>query len=662
MYLKFWRACWLLGAVLLGSPAVAQDLDSLLNLNAFTEESELQKILNKNVAVSSAKALTTRETPGIISLITGEEIQNSGARDLVDVLRLVPGFEVLQDNQFVMGLGVRGNWANEGKVLVLMDGHYMNELLYQTVQVGNHFPVDAIERIEIIRGPGSAMYGGSAEYGVINIITKAAEHLHGVQVYGTAGLHADATGRTNAGIMAAQHFDKFAWDVSIFKGQGTVSDGPFESLDGGYAVDQLANASEANPLNINAGFSAGGLRLRAMYDEFNTSDPVSFAHNQSFFGDVRYEAKVNDQLTITPSFRYYNQIPWSFGTQEPFEYSLRARAERLWGQVEANYNVTRKINLHFGTLYFTDKGTDLLTGDYFDGGPTLTLNNYAVFAQGLFQHRLANTTVGFRYERNNVYGDAFVPRLALTKKIENFHFKVLYSRAFRAPSILNVTEALTGSIKPEKSDAYELELGYQFTPEMLLSLNAFSLTTRDVIIYGSEGEGDNFDEWYENYDKSGTSGLELVYSVRKPRWYANLSYSYNRAIESNTVEKYTVPQTDRLYLGFPASRVTLNTNLKVANSLYFNATLVYATKRYAYNELDGLGEPVANELDPYLLANVYLNYRNVLPGFTIGAGVFDLLNQRPAIPQAYNGFYAPIPGRSREWVLKLSYQIDFKKK
>ncbi|HYG20911.1 MAG TPA: TonB-dependent receptor plug domain-containing protein [Ohtaekwangia sp.] len=157
----------------------AQDLDSLINLNAFTEESDLQKILNKNVAVS-AQNMTVRETPGIISQVTAEEIQNSGARDIIDVLRLVPGFEVLQDLQFVMGLGLRGNWANEGKVLVMLDGQPFNDLLYQTVAVGNRLPVDAVERIEIIRGPGSAIYGGSAEYGVINIITKAASSLNGV--------------------------------------------------------------------------------------------------------------------------------------------------------------------------------------------------------------------------------------------------------------------------------------------------------------------------------------------------------------------------------------------------------------------------------------------------------------------------------------------------
>src|SRR5689334_4599713 len=210
--LKKYRYAWLAGFLLSSLTAFSQDLDSLLNLNAFTAESDLQKILNKNVAVSSKNGLTTRETPGIITVISAEEIQNSGARDMIDVLRLVPGFDVQQDLQFVMGIGLRGSWANEGKVLVMMDGQPFNELLYQTVAIGNRFPVDAVERNEIIRGPESAIYGGSAEYGVINIITKAADSLNGVAVYGTGGFHADAVGRTNGGVMASRKTDTFSWD------------------------------------------------------------------------------------------------------------------------------------------------------------------------------------------------------------------------------------------------------------------------------------------------------------------------------------------------------------------------------------------------------------------------------------------------------------------
>jgi hypothetical protein len=196
---------------------------------------------------------------------------------------------------------------------------------------------------------------------------------------------------------------------------------------------------------------------------------------------------------------------------------------------------------------------------------------------------------------------------------------------------------------------------------MLLALNAFSISTKDVLIYGSTGEGDTFEEWYENEDKSGSQGIEVVYSIRKKGWYANLTYSFNQASSNNTVEKFEVPQTSKQFVGFPSSKVTLNTNFNLTKQLTFNPTFIYASKRYAYTQLDINDEPESTELDPYMLVNAFFNYRDILPGLTVGAGVYDLMNERPSVPQAYNGGYAPIPGRSREYVLKLSYQLNFKK-
>lgn len=635
----------------------AQDLDSLMNLNAFTEESDLQKMLNKNVSVSSQN-LTTRETPGIISVVTAEEIQNSGARDMTDVLRLIPGFDVAQDLQFVMGLSLRGNWANEGKVLVLMDGQPFNELLYQSVAVGNRFPVDAIERVEIIRGPGSARYGGSAEYGVINIITKAASSLDGVGVYGTAGFHGEATGRTNGGIMAASKGETVSWDFSLFKGKGIVSDQHYQDIWQSSDPVILSNATHADPMNINAGLRYNGLSIRGMYDKFETSDPESNVSFEMYSLDVQYKIKISDRFRLTPRVQYLNQIPWFYDYPETPEPDFEVRALRKLGQLEGDYDISRKVNLNFGALYFTDKSIDLSTDE-----TLLSLNNVAFYAQALLKHRLANATIGFRLEKNNKYDGAFVPRIALTKKIENLHFKVLYSASFRSPSLQNVQLDTTGAA-PERSNVFEFELGYQFTPEMLLALNAFHISTRDVIIYGSEGEGDDFDEWYESYDKSGSKGLELVYSIRKKKWYSHLTYSFSQAISDNTVDKYVVPQTARQYVGMAAHKVTWNTNIYLTPKLSFNPTFIMSGKRYAYTAVDDDYEPVATTLDPYFLANIFFNYRNVVPGLTLGGGIYDVLNERPGVPQAYNGgsgAYAPIPGRSREYIVKLSYQVNFKK-
>src|SRR5207253_11346941 len=106
--------------------------------------------------------------------------------------RLVPGMDFGVDVEGVVGLGMRGNWAHEGKVLLLLDGQEMNEIMFATTQFGNHVCVDQIEKIEIIGGPGSAIYGGFAEYGVIDIITKGGSDLNGISVTGTYGQMKDA--------------------------------------------------------------------------------------------------------------------------------------------------------------------------------------------------------------------------------------------------------------------------------------------------------------------------------------------------------------------------------------------------------------------------------------------------------------------------------------
>lgn len=643
--------------------AAAQDLDSLLNMSAFTEESELQKHLNQSTTISSSRALTTRETPGILSVVTAEEIENSGARDLIDILRLVPGFDVAQDLQFVLGLSLRGNWANEGKILVLLDGQPLNELLYQTVAVGNRFPVDAIERVEVIRGPGSAIYGGSAEYGVINIITKAAESLDGVAAYGTVGLHNKATGRSNGGVMMGMKRDDFSWDLSVFKGASIASDQLYQDLYQEFDPQDLSRTTYADPMNVNMGVRYKGLVVRGMYDEFKASDPWIYTSFKNYFGDVRYHWKASDKITIVPQLKYYHQEPWTWGDNETNEYYFNVQASRVHSEVAAVYDVSRKVNINFGGLYFRDKGLDLMKTDLFRGENELVLDNYAFFAQALFRHRLANATLGFRYEKNSYYGAAFVPRMALTKKIENLHFKVLYSQAFRAPSIQNINIALNNEIKPEKSNVFEFELGYQFTPEMLFAVNVFSLTTRDILAYGSEGTDDDFVEWYENATKTGTRGVEAIYSIRRKGWYGQLTYSYSQAIPGDaSVASYTVPQTTKQYIAMLAHKATANAGVYLTGNLSVSPSLILGGKRYGYTEIDEEEEPVITELPAYVLANVFVNYRNLFAdGLNAGFGVYDLLNERPAHPQAYNGGYAPLPGRSREWVIKLSYKIDFRK-
>jgi outer membrane cobalamin receptor len=473
------------------STAADHSLEELTHLKAQTDASGLQQILNENVAASSRKALSSRETPGIVTVITQEEIRYSGARDLADLLRFVPGVDFATDLSFITGIGMRGNWASEGKVLLLVDGQEYNEILYQSVPYGNKFPLEQIARIEIIRGPGSAVYGGTAEYGVINIITKGAAGQQTASASGTYSTLPGSYGRRNL-------------SAGLSKSLGSEGPRRCSPLQG---PEHCRRPALLRLLRRHYGSAAARGRRPALGHRRNQHQRGAALRKHAGAGHLRplphrtplvpdgllalvpvgeTQPRVGRRLTITPLLSYTNQTPWETTDAADTESGsfFRINARRAKGSVTALYDISRKVNLTFGTEYFRDFAQNQRGEDYFgEGQNQVQYHTASVFAQGLVKHRIANLTLGFRYDNHSAFGSAFVPRFALTKRIDNFHFKALYSHSYRAPGIENIT--LNPAIRPERSRVTELELGYQFTPDMLLSVNAFDVQTKDVIIYFS---------------------------------------------------------------------------------------------------------------------------------------------------------------------------------
>lgn len=146
---------------------------------------------DENTAVittgSNLSELKINEAPSVMSVITAKEIEDLGYPDLMDLLNLFPGIQIVSDVQNGNGIGIRGNWANEGKLLFMIDGIQINDMAYGSVIMGLRFPVVNISRIEFIRGSGSSIYGGLAGLGVINIITKKGQELNGHSIIGGIG-------------------------------------------------------------------------------------------------------------------------------------------------------------------------------------------------------------------------------------------------------------------------------------------------------------------------------------------------------------------------------------------------------------------------------------------------------------------------------------------
>jgi outer membrane cobalamin receptor len=652
-------------------------IEQLLSLKAHGVPSELEKLINSLISVASKKPLSARESPSIVSLVTAEEIKNSGARDLIDVLRLVPGIDFGVDVQGVVGIGMRGNWAHEGKVLILLDGQEMNEILYATTQFGNHFPIDQIKKIEIIRGPGSAIYGGYAEYGVINIITKQGGDINGVAVSGIYGqgnsLNIKDYMRRNLNLSAGKKTGDFEWSLSAMAGQGQRSDQTYTDVHGN-SYNMTGN-SALDPAYANLGASYKGLSFRAIGDFYHTTTqdgydaiypkPYTQNFNSTYF-ELKYLWKINNKLSITPKLNYKDQSPWKTPHGDSIDPSYLKTATRSTANITASYNPTRKINVVFGTEAYRDMAVDHLAGDTFYNGKTsVNFYNYAFFAQGLLKTRLVNIILGARYDKHNVYGDAFVPRIGLTKKYNRFHFKALYSNSFRAPAIENIDYSGPAGIHPERTQVGEIELGYQITHNSIFTINFFDITTKDPIIYYTVGASDA----YKNEGNTGTRGLEAEYKAKAKWGYVSVNYSYYTAAGKQQSAAYRVAADTSMLLGFASQKVNLNASINITKNLSINPSGSFYGPRWGYTSLNPDTLPVLKKFAPVALFNLFIKYNTPVKGLTVGLGVYDLFNQVFVFIQPYaqptsitNLPHAPLPGPPREFIFRLSYNIQFKSK
>ncbi len=624
----------------------------------------LLELSQLRVSVASKSAQTLRESPGIVSLITRDEIVASGARDLIDVLRLVPGFEFGIDVRGVTSIGIRGNWAHEGKVLILWDGQSMNEILFPSVQLGNHYPVDLIERIEIVRGPGSAVYGGMAELGVINIVSRAAGDPRGTLANASFGWMAEAPGHQNVSMAFGYRSGSSSLDFSLYAGNANRSDLTMTDFHPGNPFHrfEMAGQQTMDSFFMNLGVKHAGFTARLIVDRYHLTDRTMYGINLasapridflSTIADLSYTGVLSRRLRLTPRLTYTGNTPWQcldLNYAPPIY--LDKRATRLAASVALDYQVNRQTALLSGLEFAQDTGY-AGRSSFFMRDPAmkqLSFTNVAAYAQVRSEHSLANLTVGARFERNSKAGNSFVPRFALTREIGPIHFKALFSFAFRSPGIENISRYSSTPIVPEKTTVTELETGLRLTSHLSLSINLFDIRIRDPIVFF-------FDPIlkvpaYHNAARTGTQGLETELRWKWAALDTTLAYSHYRA-RHNQVPDYVVPSDDRALLGFPRHKLTCQATVQVPGNASANLSATYLSKRFAINGITG--EEFTE--DPLLLLNLFLNFRKVfVQRVSIGVGVTNLLKARYSFIQPYRSDNAPLPGPSREFIVRLSYQ------
>ncbi len=683
---------------------VATD-DPLTGMRDITELS-LDDFLATELDVAAKKKQSLREAPAVLTVVTREEIAAMGARDLLDVLVLVPGFVPAQDAQNAIGAGFRGLWSGDGRHLLLVDGQEMNEPFYTNVRLNNRFPVDQIERIEIIRGPGSVIYGGYAELAVINIVTRGAEHQRGAAFTGTYGVYdADRGRRTTLSASYAQRFadlDDLGASLAIFAGRANGSGHPYTDLYGEtYRMTRAAGTQE--PLFANLGLCWRDLKLRFIYDGYQAiaRDHLDLStgpyriEDIGYYAEARYDLRLSETMTLTPRLSFKRQQPWRVTQYSAPSYYLKT-AERTVGNLTFSWELLPQLTLLAGVEGYLEQARldkpdrcDTTFQCSFLDGAEVDYHNVAGFVQALLKTAsFGSLTLGARLEDHSAVGSSFVPRAAYTLVAGPFHAKLMAAQAFRAPGIENInavpTDAATGDplvTRPETTTALEVELGYKLGEWGWIALNAFDITIKDPISYyytqSSEG--------YLNFDETGTQGIEVEARLKRPGYWATLGYSYYHAgsfSADNLVPQYAVPVADNVdpalaltdpdgyrqdvLLGWPQHKLTLVGAAEVHPDFWLSATVFLLSTRYGY--LSGVLDDATGELlyerigaeDPVAVGSLFLTKRNFAThGLSLVVGVHNLTDglggMRYRYVEGYAGSHPPSPAPSREYFVRLAW-------
>jgi len=632
----------------------------------------LQEILDVKITIASQTPLLMREAPGILTLITKEDILNCGARDLMDALNLlVPGFHFMQSEFGPIGIGVRGLWAYEGKVLLLIDGIEVNEDGFSSVIFGNHYLLENVERIEIIRGPGSVIYGGSAGLAVINVITKTPEELNG----GYAGFQLSRMYETfshrNISFGVGKKFGELGLSLTGYAGEGRLSDRDYIPYYSSWTPLETQKI-KFNPINLNFNANYKGLDFRSIFENqyLSYSFPINFT---SLYFQLKYDYKVSDRLTVTAKVDEKIQNPWRFEAQGliPINGQLADTAYRNFktthgtrGSASALWQVFNKTHLLTGfEVLNVEVHSDLVEGYYEiplgNNEYEADLNSYVAYGQLMYLPKLVNVIIGGRLEHSNIWGTYFVPRIALTKIMGPFHIKGMISQAYRNPSGRYFNE----DIKPEKGMNYELEAGIQITPSNFLVMNVYDIHYKDVITVKEDTSFYDFP--YGNLDKIGSRGMELEYKLIKNRFKLGFNLSYF-TITENTLELFKAKPGSNDILGFPSIKINAFTGIKFSDNLSINPSVSYVGHRYGYikgvlpTSSNELPKHIMKEFDPTFIIN--LNFRTkdlFIPGLQLDLGVLNLLNNNYEYIQAFRGNSAPLPAPSTSLIFRALYELSY---
>jgi outer membrane cobalamin receptor len=516
----------------------------------------LDSLLNTRISAASKYEQASRAAPGSVTIVTAEDIRVHGYRNLQEMLENVRGFYVSNDRNYpylgARGFGRPADFNN--RILLLVDGHSMNELVWGGVPIGSDLPLnlDAIERVEVVRGPGSALYGTSAMLAVINIVTKTGTTLDGGELRAGVGSAGERTVSAVGG-RAIGARGAIAGSALTTRSDGTdqfyrefdrpeTANGIARGLDWERGTSALGSASWAD-ISANAGFRTRDKGVPTAQWSTVFGDARAMTSDRSLWGDV---ALRHQWSTLAASAKLYASRVQYRGDYPYSPDSL------VYADYEDNVSVGLENMLSWepGSRDRFTLGTELkqvTRAQYGERSPDSTESSddhpftvLSAFVQNELQLMPSISLVtGMRVDHHSSFGSAATPRVALLITPDAATtVKLLYGQAFRAPS---PSEALlnAGSYEPnpslvsERIRTLELDAQRRLGRYVLTGLSLYHYRMSDLI--EQVPVHDNLIS-YENLSVAVGKGIEAQVDLRpEGALGARITYALQRTTDAEGV-------------------------------------------------------------------------------------------------------------------------------
>jgi len=617
----------------------------------------LRELSQIRVSIASRVEETFIDAPSSVTVITRQEINRLGVRTLSELLNYVPGFQSFlspheSNGSLIMARGLARTYG--ANLLLMIDGRRLNDEYTGGFTWADHLlSLHNVKQVEVIRGPGSALYGSNAFSGVINIITEKREYFAltagsnngsgaaaaALGQVGELGVSAAFNfyrddGQTYTGVTDKNGFNKTTLDpVEVFEGRLDL-----EHRQSRVILEYMATRLEDYFVlkRISNGANKNDSERLGVYVEHDFNLPQDW-HGSGRLGFMRHDR--NTQTFITPADISPFFMDWQQDTREAqFDLSTMTQAGHqlslgaYLGYMDIPHSIITGLNP------FVLEESRLVVGAYiqdqFDLQDDLRL------------------TAGLRYDSYSDFGDTVNPRLALLYHWrEHQSFKFIYGQAYRAPSLGDLYDkeniVSTGNLflKPITVDTYEI--AYLFSRgDNHFILTWFYNDYKDFISARTVPSGVILDNIYGNH----TQGLEL-----EIRWHINEHWMTGVGLTnilSNTSD-----------IGANAS---FSRPEELAPKTYGNFQLNYKQNLWNWNVAVIFRDAIQALQDQNAVAivNTKIIYR-IDKHWEAGFNSRNLLDKRYSTPQnsavgvdQFGNSIQEFPSREREFMLTLSYTMD----